>query len=184
MDIKITGRNIDLDAALKAYVHKRLDKLEKLYRRIYKCEVILEEEKVRHNAEIIIYLKRNKVISKESSPDIYASIDLAAESAKKQLRRLHDRLSSRRRRVMLGRIMSPLTPTKLVEETEITVPEERGEIVKEDFSHDKPISPEDARLELELQEKVFIVFKNADTGEKNVLYRKSDGNYGLIEPKF
>ena len=184
MEINITGRNINLDNSLKAYIHKRIDKLEKLYRRIYKCEVILEEEKERHNVEVIMYLKRNRVIAKETSPDIYASIDLASESAKKQLRRLHDRLSSRRRRVLMGRIMSPITPSRQEEELEIEIPEERGEIVKENFSHEKPISPEDARLELELQQKAFIVFKNSATGETNVLYRKSDGNYGLIEPKF
>ena len=184
MDINITGRNIDLDDSVKTYIHKRLDKLEKLYRRIYKCEVILDEEKVRHNVEIIMYLKRNRVVSKESSPDIYASIDLAADSAKKQLRRLHDRLSSRRRRAVMGRIMSPITSSKGVGQVQIELPEERGEIVKDDFSHDKPISPEDARVELEVQEKVFLVFKNSHTGEKNVLYKKSDGNYGLIEPKF
>lgn len=184
MEINITGRNIHLDDSIKAYVHKRLDKLEKLYRRIYKCEVILETEKAHHNTEVIMYLKRNRVVSKESSPDMYASIDLASESAKKQLRRLHDRLSSRRRRVVLRRIMSPVGGRSRSIEEDILVPEERGEIITESFSHEEPISPKEARLQLEMQGKVFLVFKNVDTGEKNVLYKKADGNYGLIEPKF
>ncbi len=88
MDINITGRNFDLDDSLKSYIHKKLDKLERLYRRIYKCEVILEEEKTRKNVEIVLYLKRNRVIAKESSPDIYASIDSASGTIRKRLRRL------------------------------------------------------------------------------------------------
>lgn len=183
MDINITGRNIELDEDLKTYIHKRIDKLEKLYRRIYKCEVILEEEKIRQNAEIIMYLKRNKIVAKESSPDIYASIDNASENIKKQLRRLKDRVSTRRRRVVLGRIMSPISRVREEEEV-IVVPEERGEIVEEDRIPAKPMSPEEARLELELADNVFMAFKNAETGRVNVLYRKNDGNYGLIEPKF
>ena len=184
MDINITGRNIELDEALKTYIHKRIDKLEKLYRRIYKCEVILEEEKIRQNAEIIMYLKRSKIVAKESSPDIYASIDNASENIKKQLRRLKDRVSTRRRRVVLGRIMSPVARMRAEEEEVIVVPEERGEIVDEDRIPAKPMSPEEARLELELANNIFMAFKNAETGQINVIYRKNDGNYGLIEPKF
>ncbi|MBD3379893.1 MAG: ribosome-associated translation inhibitor RaiA, partial [Candidatus Omnitrophica bacterium] len=108
MDINITGRNIDLTDSLKGYIHKRLDKIEKLYRRIYKCEVILEEEKERKNTEIILYLKRNKIIAKESSSDIYASVDIAAQKVKKQLRRLHGRLQSKRRKTVFGRLMGPI----------------------------------------------------------------------------
>ena len=187
MDINITGRNMDLDPSLKSYIHKKLDKVEKLYRRIYKCEVILDVEKVRHIAEVILYLKRNRIIAKESSSDIYASIDNAADNVKKQLRRLRGKVETKRKKAVFDRIMSPIRGFGAQadeNEEEIIVPEERGEILKEDLFPNKPMSPEEARLELEVLGKVFIMFKNSDTGKANVIYKKNDGNYGLVEQKF
>ncbi len=182
MDIKITGRNIDLDDALKTYINRRLEKIEKLYRRIYKCEVILEEEKIRKNAEIILHLRRNRIVAKESSPDIYASIDNASESVRKQLRRLNGRLQSKRRKAVLERFIRPVSRARAGREA---VPAgEEGRVFKSGAFADKPMLPEEAKLELELMGRNFIMFKNADTGEANVLYKRDDGNYGLIEPSF
>jgi putative sigma-54 modulation protein len=182
MQIVITGRNLDLDDALKGYIHKRLDKLGRLYRRIYKCEVILEEGKVLKNAEVILYLKRNRVVAKESSPDLYASIDNAADKVKRQLRRLSDRLSTRRRKAMVGKIMGPVA--RFARSERRAVSGEQGDIIKMNTFADKPMLPEEAKLELELLGGNFIMFKNADTGEANVLYRRSDGKYGLVDPDF
>jgi len=181
MDINITGRNLDLDASLKNYIHKRLDKMERLYRRIYKCEVILEEEKTRKKAEVILYLKSNRVVAKESSPDMHTSIDNASRKIKKQLKKLSGRLSSKRRKVILNKIMDPVPYFRKKEE--IAVPEE-VEIIKMNAFADKPMLPEEARLELVLTERNFIMFKNADTGEVNVLYKRDDSRCGLIEPNF
>jgi len=185
MNINITARNIELDDALKAYINKRVGKLERLYRRIYKCEVILEEEKIRKNAEVILYLRRNQVIAKESTPDIYASVDNAVEIVKKQLRRLNDRVYSRRRRTVLGRFIRPVTRfRKEAKGRGGRVEVEQGDIVKMNYYADKPMMPEEAKLELDLNDKDFLMYKNAETGEVNVLYKKSDGNYGLVEPNF
>ena len=185
MDINITGRNLDLDDSLKQYIHKRLDKIERLYRRIYKCEVILEEEKERKNVEIILFLKRNRIIAKESSPDIYASIDSAYDSIKKQLRRISGKLFSKRRKNMINRIVGPVSRFVRTDELdEISYVAEGGEIIKSNLFANKPMLPEEAKLELDLAGRIFISFKNADTGEVNVLYKRRDGNYGLIEPNF
>jgi len=108
MDCNITARNIELTSDIKKYIAKRLAKVERLYGRIYGCEVILEEEKIRKNVEIIVYLKRNKIIAKESTGDIFSSIDNASESIKKQLGRLSDKLKSQRRRNILGSITKPI----------------------------------------------------------------------------
>jgi putative sigma-54 modulation protein len=182
MDITITGRNIDLDDTLKEYIHKRLDKLDKVYRRIYKCEVILEEEKIRKNAEIILFLKRNRIIAKESSPDIYASIDNATESVKKQMRRLSGRLGARRRKAVINKIINPVARFRT--RGGAGMPQAGGRIINSNTFADKPMLPEEAKLELEVLDRSFIVFKNADTGEVNVLYKRGDGNYGLVEPTF
>jgi len=109
METSITSRNFELNDSLREYIHNRLDKLGRAYSRIYRFEVILEEEKIRKNVEIIVHLKRNRIIAKESSPEIYASVDSAVGRIKKQLRRLNDRLRSKRRRTMLKRFMKPMT---------------------------------------------------------------------------
>jgi len=181
MNIAITSRNVEIDDALKAYVNKRLEKLERLYDRIYRCEAILAEEKSRKNVEIILHLKRNKVVAKESSPDMYASIDNASENIKKQLRRLKGRVKSKRRKLVLTRVMNPVyrftRPAK--EDLEVS-----SIISKTDLFAEKPMLPSEAKLEIEMTNKQFIMFKNADTGQANVLYKRNNGTYGMIEPNF
>ena len=181
MDITITGRNIELTDSLKDYVNKRMNKLERIYGRINSCEVVLVQAKIRQEAEVILHLKRTRIVGRESSPDIYASIDNAAENVKKQLRRMRGRIQSRRRKAMLTRIISPVIRFR---ESEESGPSASGRIIKMSAFAPKPLVPEEAKMELDVSKAVFIMFKNADTGETNVLYKKNDGNYGLVEPKF
>ncbi|MBU1084709.1 MAG: ribosome-associated translation inhibitor RaiA [Candidatus Omnitrophota bacterium] len=182
MQITITGRNLDIDGALKAYMNKKMEKLERLYARIFRCEVILGEEKTRKIAEIVLHLKRNRVVAKESSTDMYASIDNAAESIKKQLRKLRGRVHSRRRKAVLSRVMTPVYFFNKREDIEEKA--SPGIIIKTNLFAEKPMLPYEAQLEIDLTDKQFIMFKNSDTGKANVLYKKSDGNYGVIEPNF
>jgi putative sigma-54 modulation protein len=180
MDITITGRNIDLTDDLKEYVNKRIGRLEDLYARINRCEVILEKAKIRQEVEVILHLKKTRIVAKETSPDIYASIDNAAENVKKQLRRLRGKLKSHRRRAVISKIMSPVFRLRMGERD----PSSRERIVRTNAFADKPMLPEEAKMELKLNNTNFIMFKNADTGEVNVLYKRKDGNYGLVEPTF
>jgi putative sigma-54 modulation protein len=181
MDITITGRNVELTDFLKDYVYKRMSKFEQLYGRISMCEVILEKVKIRQEAEVILHLKRTRIVAKESSPDIYASIDNAAESVKKQLRRLRGRLQSKRRKAVIDKIMGPVSLFRRPEENPFPA---GGRIIRINSFADKPMLPDEAKAELKLTKNDFIMFKNADTGEANVLYKRGDGNYGLIEPNF
>ncbi|MFH1394704.1 MAG: ribosome-associated translation inhibitor RaiA [Candidatus Omnitrophota bacterium] len=180
MDITITGRNLELDEQFKKYVNKKLSKLSRVYDRIYKCDVIVEEEKNRKNTEIIVHLKRNRVVAKERSADIYVSFDNATGKIKTQLRRLNGRISSKRR----GKGILSQMVTRIKNADEFLKVSKKGKIVQENSFADKPMHPEEAKLELELSGKDFIMFKNANTGETNVLYKKDDGNHGLIEPNF
>lgn len=178
MEVHIISRNYSLGDDLKQYIQKKLEKLSRFYSRIYRCEVILDEEKLNKKVEIILSLKRNRLIATEVSPDMHASFDTAMDNISKQLTRLHDKLfSSRRKMTLRNFIMGPVRKLK-------GGPKRGEEIVKTDDYADKPMSPEEAKLELEATGAEFVMFKNADTGETNVLYKKGDGTYGLIEPKF
>ena len=182
MNVIITARNMDLEDKIKAYIHKRVGKLERLYNRINSCEIIVDEEKERKNIEIILHLKRNRVVAKESSTDIYTSIDNAAETIKKQLRRLRGRVQSKRRKVMIDSLKWPVF--RLKNDVKIAVSSDETGIIKTDLFAEKPMLPKEAKLEIELSEKQFIMFKNADTGNANVVYKRRDGRYGVIEPNF
>ena len=174
MEILITGRNIGLDDSLKEYVNKRMSKLERLHSNIHECEVILEEEKLRKNVEVILHMKGNRLVAKETSGDIYTSIDNASDNIQRQLRKLKDKMGARRNRGVIDRFVMPVFRRKRA----------KGNITPmENFAH-KPMSPEEAKLEIEVFEHDFIMFKNSETGKTNVLFKKGDGNYGLIESDF
>ena len=180
MDIILTGRNLNLDESLKAYVFKKLNKLQRIYENIHKCEAILEEAKIKKNIEIILHIDHNTLVVKESSEDIYSAIDAAVHKLKNQLRKLSGKATSKRRgegilSKMISRVRSQENSPLL---------EEKGRIISASSFADKPMLPEEAKLELDLMNKSFIMFKNAVTGEANVLYKRSDGNHGLIEPDF
>ena len=187
MDISITARNFKVDERVKKYVAKRLQKISKLYKRIYRCEVILDAEKERRNVEILLYLKRTQIIAKETSPDIFASIDLASDKVQKQLRRLKDKVSSRRNRKTkqtIAKFMNSMPGQRPLENL-IEIENEMDEnIIKTDSFVDRPMLPNEAKVELEISGRDFIMFKNSDTGESNVLYKRTDGCFGLIEPSF
>lgn len=105
MDIRITGRNLELNSDVKKYIEKKLGKMDRFYDRVDRCDVILEQEKIRQIAEIIVYLRRTNLVARESSTDIYASIDMAAEVIKKRLRRLRGKVTAKRRKAVLSRFM-------------------------------------------------------------------------------
>ena len=181
MEIAITGRNLELNDSIKKYINRKILKTERMYKRIYRCEVVLEEEKLMKNAEIIIYLKSNKLVASESTPDLYASIDNAMEKIHKQLRRLNGKLSSKRRKNVFDKFIRSMPFAK---EEKIDYIVQGGKIIKSDMFADKPMMPEEAKMELDISEKSFSMFRNADTGEINVIYKRRDGNFGLIEPMF
>jgi len=182
MEVSITARNIEIDAKDKKYMIKKLQKIERLYRRVYKCEVIVEEEKERKTVEIILHLKRTRIVAKYTSTDLLTSIDLALDKIKTQVRRLNDKVSSKRKiRSVFGRMMSRGSGFEDGKET--VEAENRGGIVKTDLFAGKPMSPEQAKLELEASGMDFIMFKNSETSESNVLYKRDDGVFGLVEPK-
>lgn len=182
MDIALTGRNLELDRDIKMYVRKRLKKAEKIYKRIYQCDVILEREKDHVNVEIIVYLKRNKLVAKETSQDVFTSIDMASHNMARQLRRLRGKLSARRRREVMKMISSPVAAFSGGSGTDEL--SGVGEIIEVDTFAEKPMLPEEAKEELNLKGWDFILFSNAETNQTNLLYRRKDGRFGLVEPRF
>ncbi|WP_457630147.1 ribosome hibernation-promoting factor, HPF/YfiA family [Oceanithermus sp.] len=177
---KLVGRDVDITDALKNYVERKTERLDRYFDQIVDAKVVLSlagspHVERRAKAEIQLNVPGGIIRVEESDPDMYAAIDRAVEVLEKQLKRFKGRLLGKRH----SGLGAP-PPQPPVEEEE---PEEfEPEIVRVKRFEMKPMTPEDAALQMEALGHTFFVFRNADTEEINVIYRRHDGNYGLIEP--
>jgi putative sigma-54 modulation protein len=175
--LQVKGRNVTVSDSLKDYALEKLAKLEKHLNDAARLELELQVEKnpsIADNqvAEATIWTKGPVLRARESSHDMRASIDLLVEKLERQARRYRDK-----RRRGPGRVTPQLDSRPVVPDSE------EPRIVKTKQFPVKPMSPEEAVLQLELVGHDFFVFQNAETNDVNVVYRRRDGNYGLIEPQ-
>ncbi len=174
MKIKIAVRHTDASESLRSYVVDKAEALERFYDRIISVDVVLSVEKQRQIAELHAHLINKKVITaREESTDMYASIDRAIDRLKRQLVKFKDQLHE-----VKGR----------TEEVGPTEAEQGGgppekQIIRTETYFRKPMTAEEAMLQLDAIEKGFLVFIDVETDEVAIIYRRRDGNYGLIEPR-
>ena len=159
MRYTITGRNIEVTPGLRNMVEKKIGKLEHFFTPDTEVIVALSAQKDRQKIEVTIPIKGNTIRAEESSSDMYVSIDLVEE-------------------------IIALSFSQAFIEEEDERPEEDIRIVKTKKFAIKPIDPEEACLQMEMLGHNFYVFLNADTDQVNVVYRRKNGTYGLIEPEF
>ncbi|HIJ74089.1 MAG TPA: ribosome-associated translation inhibitor RaiA [Candidatus Hydrogenedentes bacterium] len=187
MRVTITGRHMDMTDALKAYVENGLEKVRGHFDRVIDASVVLSVEKHRHVAEINLHANGIRIHGKESSPDMYASVDAVLEKLDKQVRRFKDRINRHQPRKSKERRDYGHNVIEIIER----VNEDNGKppvaghrvTLREKLSM-KPMSVEEASMQLELVDDDFVVFLNADSQQVNVIYARDDGTYGLIEPQF
>jgi putative sigma-54 modulation protein len=177
---KFVGRNVEVTEALKNYVERKAERLDRYFDNIVDAKVVLSiagspHVERRAKAEIQLNVPGGLIRVEESDPDMYAAIDRAIEVLEKQLKRFKGRLMGKRHSA-LGPSTPPPPPPE--EEEEPFEPE----IVRVKRFEMKPMTPEDAALQMEALGHTFFVFRNAETDQINVIYRRHDGNYGLIEP--
>ncbi|MGI5939185.1 MAG: ribosome hibernation-promoting factor, HPF/YfiA family [Thermoleophilia bacterium] len=186
MNLTVKGRNLVLTEAINAYAEEKIGRLRKYLADGSRCEVELWTEKnpsIANNqvVEVTIFTKGPVIRAREASPDIYASIDLVFAKLERQVKKYRGKLISRSQ----GAHKEAAFATegfKIPEETEVV--DEAApvfNIVKTKQFMIKPMTPEEAALQLELVGHEFFVFTNAESQETAVVYRRRDGNYGLIE---
>ncbi len=178
MRLLVKGKNVEVSDSIRSYAEQKLRKLERQLHDLTRVELELAVERnpsIANNqvAEATIWTKGPVLRARESSSDMKASIDQLTD---KLLRQVEHYRAKRSRRSARGNGPVPEAPPALPEETESL-------IVKTKQFAVKPMSPEEAVLQLELVGHDFFVFRNADSGEVNVVYRRRDGKYGLIEPQ-
>jgi len=174
MKIKIAERHTAASDAVRAYVLEKTESLERFFDRIISVDVVLSVEKERQIADFHAHLTNKKVITaKEESTDMYASVDKAIDRLKRQLVKFKDQLHDVKER---GSGHNGTGDGKAKELSE-------AEIIRTDTYFHKPMSPEEAAMQLDAIEKEFLVFVNVETDQVAIIYHRRDGHYGLIEPR-
>lgn len=179
MKIIFKGKHIEVTDAMRNYIEKRLNKIERHFDHILEVIVTLSVEKNRQIVEATLQASRALIRAEEETDDMYASIDKVADKLERQIQKYKEKYlqkthpcSERKRLVNEGVNVEDSEPDKIVK------------IVRTKRFAIKPMSVEEAAMQMDLLGHNFFVFANDNTNKVNVLYKRKDGNFGLIEPEF
>ncbi len=178
MKVIVRGKNIEATPALVDYATKKLSKLEKHFDRAADAQVVLSVIREDHIVEVTFNLDGLILRGEESTGDMYASIDMVADKLEKQIGKYKTRMNKSMRQQGL-RTISEKHAAKEAEERA----SEEPTVVKTKRFTLKPMTVEEAIMQMDLLGHDFFVYSDADSDSVNVLYRRKDGNYGLIEPE-
>ncbi|HLN64539.1 MAG TPA: ribosome-associated translation inhibitor RaiA [Symbiobacteriaceae bacterium] len=170
MQVAVRGKNIEITNALREYVERKVGKLERFVDIPMNAQVNLYVERGRHIVEVTAALNGLLLRGEEATGDMYASIDLVSEKLEKQVLKYKARFRKR------GKENGISEPAEAPAETD-------GSLVKTKRFPVKPLTVEEAIVQMNLLSHDFFVFANAETDRVNVLYRRKDGDYGLLEPE-
>jgi len=176
LQVQVRGRNVEVTGALKEYVDKRVGKLVRYLDGISEAQVTLAVEKGSHCVEVTIPVNGMILRGEETTHDMYASVDLVVEKLEKQIRKYKGKLLKR-----LGKAAGEYSKETTSLDEQLN--EDGLRIVRNKRFNIKPMSLDEAIMQMNLLSHNFFVFTNAETEQVNVLYRRKDGNYGLIEPE-
>ena len=174
MKFIIIGRNIDITDGLRSAVEDKLSKLERYFTPETEIHVTLSVEKDRQKIEVTIPVKGNIIRSEQVSSDMYVSIDLVEEVIERQLRKYKTKIVNQQQAG--GNFQKEFVEDEFLEDEEVN-------IIRTKKFGIKPMYPEDACVQMELLGHNFYVFRNAETDEVNVVYKRKGNTYGLIEPE-
>lgn len=175
MLVTVMGKNVEVTEALRDYSEKKVAKISKFFEKSpVGAQVTFSTERGKHIVDITIQVNGLLLRGEEKTHDMYASIDGAVDKIERQVHKFKTRLNHKFHHDNKVIITAPLVP-----EEESAIP-----VIKRTKRFEvKPMSAEEAVMQMDLLGHDFFVFSNSDTEEVNVVYRRKDGNYGLIEPE-
>ncbi|MHB8926530.1 MAG: ribosome hibernation-promoting factor, HPF/YfiA family [Bacillota bacterium] len=176
MQIALRGKNLQITQSLREYVEKKVGKIEKYFDNLTSAQVTLGVEKDRRIVEVTIPVNGIILRGEEATGDMYSSIDLVMDKLEKQVEKYRTQIYRRFRR---EGAKPPSTEERPAAETD-----EPFRVVKTKRFPIKPMAVDEAIMQMNLVGHDFFVFANAETEKVNVIYRRHDGDYGLIEPEF
>lgn len=175
MNLVISGKNLDITEGLRSAVEEKIGKLERYFTDSTEVHVTLSTEKNRQKIEITIPMKGSIIRAEEVSSDMYVSIDLVEEVIERQLRKYKNKLIDKEQNAV--HLNQEFIEEDAYEEEEI-------QIIRSKKFAMKPMDPEEACVQMELLGHNFFVFRNSETEEVNVVYKRKGNTYGLIEPEY
>ncbi|HEY2388114.1 MAG TPA: ribosome-associated translation inhibitor RaiA [Candidatus Binatia bacterium] len=192
MEVSVTFRHIEATEALRQHAERRVERIAKYLHRPIDAHVVLSVTKRRHSAEITLNADRTTFSCKEETTDLYSAIDAAAARLEQQAKKHTSKLKSHkvpapvsRRRTELP--APPIEPGGAGLRMDVIRAESFNrrngpDVIKTTRLPVKPMSVEEAVMQMDLMSNEFFVFRNAETDTLSVVYRRKDGNYGLIAP--
>ena len=178
MKIRIFGKNIKVTEGIKADIEKKLGKLDKYLAEDTPVDVTLSVDKDDQKVEVTIPVKGNIIRAEEFSSDMYATIDMVEETIERQLVKYKKKIIDKKKAARES-FKSDFFDAEYTYDDE----DDEVKIVKTKRFGIKPMDPEEACIEMDLNGHNFFVFLNAETNEVNVVYKRKDGAFGLIEPE-
>lgn len=174
MRITVSGKNMDVTDALRNTVNKKMSKLEKYFNKDVEVITTVSVERNRHIFEVTIPFNGTILRAEEVTEDMYNSVDKAVDILERQIRKHKTKLEKRHQ----------AGDSIKFENIQVLPEDNEPKIVRTKKFAVKPMDEEEAVLQMELIGHSFYVFRNGETDEVNVVYKRKDGNYGLIEPEF
>jgi putative sigma-54 modulation protein len=178
MQLAVTFRHMEPSEALKNYVQDRTAKLSKYIDKPVESQVTLSVHKFRQIVDVVISVDGLRIAGQEAHEDMYAAIDLVMEKIERQVKKYREKI--RKHKPLQGR---EIRWRRDIYEQDSFEDDREAVVVRTENYFVKPMSVDEAAMQMDLSQQEFLVFNNASTQTVNVLYRRKDGNYGLIVPQ-
>lgn len=179
MRVSVIGKNMTATPALKEMVEKKISKVEKFFGPEVDAKATLSVQKNKQKVEVTIPFNGVILRAEEASDDMYKSIDLVISKLERQIRKQRTKLSRKNHESLR---FAQLDEVALGTSNDIE--EENGRVVKVKKFGVKPMSVEEAVLQMELIGHNFFLFQDSEDNKVNVIYKRKDGDYGLLEPDY
>ena len=186
MQITVSGRHLEITDDIRTYIEKRAQKVESIFNRVVDLQVVIELEKSRYLTEITLATRKATFHAQGETHDVFTSLDKVMDKIENQIRRHKERIRDWRHRSPQRDVAVQLVEgeASASEETFI-VPDSPPRLVRtsEKFAP-KPMTVEEAAMQLQTLGDSFLLFLNATTNQVNLVYEANNGEYGWVEPQF
>ncbi len=179
MEYRIVGRGVEISDAIRNYIDRRFEKIDRVLSDgdVTSMEVRVEKDAENYIVRVVMNLRGDIVKVEERNTDLYTAIDFASDALEKQVKKARDKMRVRHKAGSKG--LSEIMAEGMPEERKEESPEDKITSVKRISL--VPMSVEEAVLQMETMGHMFLVFRNVETDEINVIYKKKEGEYGLLE---
>jgi len=182
MPLQITARNVEVSGEIRSIIEAKVDRFRKLVDAISVLDVMIILQRGRYSVEVVVKAQRFNATGTVIHHDLRTAIDRVMDKVERQLHKQIDKLRTRKRQPRDVRERRALTLTLRMVAEAASEMNEAQRIIRTQRIATKPMSVEEAADELALEAGAFLVFENDETEQINIIYRREDGRFGLIEP--